>query len=208
MNNQEAYDEWAASYDDMANLVRDTELTAKQSLLKDISFATVLELGCGTGKNTEWLSHTAKRITAVDFSEKMLAVAKARVYKNEVHFVTADINEPWHFLQSPIDLITCSLVLEHIQHLSPIFEKAFSSLQPGGYFYIGELHPFKQYGGSKAKFQKDNNTIVLDCFIHTVADFITIALQHDFDLLIIKEWAYENSQDEMPAILSLLFQKK
>ncbi|OKH30700.1 GNAT family N-acetyltransferase, partial [Calothrix sp. HK-06] len=37
-----------------------------------ISDVFVLELGCGTGKNTEWLSERTERHLAVDLSEGML----------------------------------------------------------------------------------------------------------------------------------------
>ena len=36
-----------------------------------------LELGCGTGKNSAWLV-TKGAVTAVDFSEGMLAIAKEK----------------------------------------------------------------------------------------------------------------------------------
>ena len=208
MNNQQAYDEWAASYNDIVNLTRDTELIAKQAFLKNIPFTHLLELGCGTGKNTEWLSLTANKITAVDFSEQMLAVAKSREYHNDVNFVVADINEPWQFVHQPFDLITCSLVLEHIQFILPVFKKAAKALQPGGFFYIGELHPFKQYSGSKARFQKDDETIILDCFLHPISAYITNALDNHFSLIQIKEWTDEDTDQKIPRILSLLFQKK
>lgn len=207
MNNQQAYNEWSSSYNDVVNLTRDTELKAKQEILKNISFTNVLELGCGTGKNTEWLSHIAKKITAVDFSNNMLGLAKSKDYKNEVNFIAADINEPWLFVQDAVDLITCSLVLEHIEHLEPIFQKAGAALLPGGFLYIGELHPYKQYVGSKARFQKDNQTIVLDCFIHSTANYITLALKYHFSLLIIKEWQDEKIVNDTPRILTLLFKK-
>jgi len=109
MNNQQAYDEWAASYNDIVNLTRDTELIAKQAFLKNIPFTHVLELGCGTGKNTEWLSLTANKITAVDFSEQMLAVAKSREYHNDVNIVVADINEPWQFVHNHSTLLQAAL---------------------------------------------------------------------------------------------------
>jgi ubiquinone/menaquinone biosynthesis C-methylase UbiE len=96
----------------------------------------------------------------------MLAKARERVHSDKVNFVQADINLAWDFAKQKYDLITCSLVLEHIQHLQPVFEKAANVLSAGGHFYIGELHPFKQYAGSKARFEKENETLVLDCYTH------------------------------------------
>jgi predicted TPR repeat methyltransferase len=208
MNNQQAYDQWAASYNEGQNLTRDLELKAKKEVLKNIQFSKVLELGCGTGKNTEWLFPLAEKIVAVDFSENMLLKAAERVKSKKVQFIQANINQPWTFLKEPVNLISCSLVLEHIESLQPIFEKASQSLISGGYFYIGELHPFKQYAGSKARFVKENETIILDCYTHSLSEYIQLALATTFSLVQINEWMDENEEQKIPRILTLLFKKK
>jgi len=46
-----------------------------------------LELGCGTGKNTEWLVTKAKQITSVDFSPEMLVKAIEKIKSPKVEFV-------------------------------------------------------------------------------------------------------------------------
>lgn len=207
MHNQQAYDHWATTYDGVINLTRDLELKAKKETLLNISFSHVLELGCGTGKNTEWLLQSAKKITAVDFSEKMLMKATERVKNEKAKFVLADINKPWDFLPEMVDLITCSLVLEHIEQLQPVFEKASKVLMQGGYFYIGELHPFKQYTGSKARFENKDTTIVLDCFTHHISEFTTLGMAHNFSLVLLNEWFDDEEKKESPRILTLLFRK-
>ena len=207
MHNQNAYNQWASSYNEVENKTRDLELIAKKEILKNISFSNVIELGCGTGKNTHWLLQSAKTITAVDFSENMLAKAKENIQDEKVHFVQADINKPWDFVKQKADLITCSLVLEHIQHLQPVFKKANEAITSGGYFYIGELHPFKQYSGSKARFQKEDDTIILDCYTHHVSEYTTLAIANGFALINLNEWFDEESEKEIPRILSLLFRK-
>ena len=207
-NVQQAYDAWAGSYNDVVNPTRDMELKAKQLALQNIPFSNVLELGCGTGKNTEWLLQTAAALTSVDFSANMLAKAKEKIKLDKVKFIQADINQPWDFVKMPFDLITCSLVLEHIKDLEPVFKKAFDSLVPGGHFYIGELHPFKQYGGSKARFEKEDQTVVLDCYTHHVSDFLSVGLNHGFNLAQINESFDSHSGKEIPRILTLLFRKK
>lgn len=208
MNNQQAYNHWASTYNDVTNLTRDAELKAKKEILKNLSFLNVVELGCGTGKNTAWLLKRAQNIIAVDFSENMLAKAKERVISDKVNFVQADINQHWDFLSKiNIDLITCSLVLEHIEHLQPVFEKAADALVTGGYFYIGELHPFKQYAGSKARFEKENETLVLDCYTHHISEFTMLATLTGFSIVTLNEWFDEADKKDIPRILTLLFRK-
>jgi len=91
----------------------------------------------------------------------MINRAKAKLKHPHINFIKADIQQKWHFLNEKVDLISCSLILEHIENLAFIFEEAFTHLNDGGLFYIGELHPFKQYLGSKAKFETEKGTTML-----------------------------------------------
>lgn len=207
MNNQQLYNQWAGTYNEVNNKTRDMEMLAKQQILKEIPYENVIELGCGTGKNTKWLLEKAAHITAVDFSESMMARAKENIKSDQVKFVQADINQPWNFVEKKADLVTCSLVLEHIENLAPVFEKAAAILKPGGHFYIGELHPFKQYNGSKARFENGNETAVLDCYIHHVSEFTNLATANNFSLITLNEW-FDEDDKTIPRLITLLFRKK
>ncbi|HKR05035.1 MAG TPA: class I SAM-dependent methyltransferase [Bacteroidia bacterium] len=207
MNTQQAYNLWAAQYDANDNKTRDLEALSLRTTLADIPFANCLEIGCGTGKNTEWLVTKAKRITSVDLSEKMLARAKEKITSDAVEFIQGDINAEWTFRNKLYDLATFSLVLEHIHDLEHIFSEASNALVPGGHIYIGELHPFKQYSGSKARFEIENETRVVDCFNHHISDFIQIAKKHGFALVDLDEYFDNNDRNEMPRILTIMLKK-
>src|SRR5215207_5525659 len=97
MSTQKLYDEWSATYDSIENKTRDLEKHACETILRDLEFSRVLELGAGTGKNTGWLASRADRVLSVDFSGEMQAVAKARVTATNVEFGLADIRERWDF---------------------------------------------------------------------------------------------------------------
>ena len=145
MSIKEAYNNWAKQYDTNINKTRDLEATALRELLSLISFERCLEIGCGTGKNTEWLSQKATDITAVDFSEEMLQKAKEKISSPNVTFQQADITKEWSFKTGVYDLVTYSLVLEHIEDLDFVFKETSSALITGSFVYLGELHTFKQY---------------------------------------------------------------
>jgi len=206
MNVKEAYNDWASQYDTNLNKTRDLEAASLRSMLADISFDNVLEIGCGTGKNTVWLTEKASQVTAVDLSEEMLAKARGKIDSPKVNFIQADITKPWHFIDSSYDLVTFSLVLEHIQNLSAIFEKAAAALRNGGHVYIGELHPFKQYTGSKARFETAAGVQVVTCYNHHVSEFFQSARQHGLVIVDIKEF-FDEDQQEIPRILSLILIK-
>jgi len=63
------------------------------------------------------------------------------------------MNENWDFTSETFDLIVCSLVLEHIENIEIIIKRISEHLKIESVVYIGELHPFKQYAGTKAKFE-------------------------------------------------------
>jgi 2-polyprenyl-3-methyl-5-hydroxy-6-metoxy-1,4-benzoquinol methylase len=208
MNTREAYNHWASQYDTNDNKTRDLEAQALRSTLSKVQFANCLEIGCGTGKNTAWLVDKANSITAVDLSEEMLAKAKEKVGSAKVNYRQADITTEWAFAKGPYDLVTFSLVLEHIDNLDHIFSQTAKQLRPGGYVYVGELHPFKQYSGSKARFETEQGVQVVECFNHNISDFVQTAKKYGLDPVDVNEYFDEDDRSTLPRILVLLLQKR
>jgi len=204
MNNREAYNNWSEDYDTIINKTRDLEGVAIRKVLAKIDIKDVLEIGCGTGKNTEWLLTKASQITGVDFSKKMLEKAKTKIKNDNVRFLQADIRNEWNF-GNDFDLITCSLVLEHIENLNFIFQQANKVLVNEGYFYLGELHPFKQYKGTKARFDTQNGLFELECFTHNISEFFDEAKRNDFECVDMQEWFDE--EGAVPRLLTMVFKK-
>lgn len=207
MKPQQAYNSWASQYDSNENKTRDLEAKALREVLSTISFDSCLEIGCGTGKNTEWLLQKTEWITAVDLSEEMLSRAREKVQSAKVEFVQADINTDWTFTEKKFDLVSFSLVLEHIKNLDHIFQEAQRKLLEGDYLYIGELHPFKQYTGSKARFETGEGLQVVECYNHHISEFTQSAEKHGLRLLQLREWFDNDDRSSIPRILTLLFQK-
>jgi SAM-dependent methyltransferase len=206
MNTREGYNAWAAQYDADNNRTRDLEGVALRQTLAPLPFSTVLEVGCGTGKNSEWLVGRARQVLAVDLSEEMLKHARNKVAAPNIVFRQADILEGWNFTGGVFDLVVFSLVLEHIEFLGPVLTAAAGKLAPGGHLYIGELHPFKQYTGSLARFEKGGERIELGCYTHHISDFYAAAQGSGLALAGMNEWFDEDTK-AVPRILSLLFLK-
>lgn len=204
---QEAYDDWSSQYDTNQNRTRDLEAHVLRSTLGSLKFDHVLEIGCGTGKNTLWLVERAKHITAVDLSAGMLSVARGKINSPAVRFVQADILQPWTFVEGRYDLVTFSLVLEHIEHLGPMFQSAAANLTGKGHVYVGELHPFKQYIGTKARFTTESGPHVVRCFDHHTSDYLQAASAAGFRLASLCEHFDAGDRRSPPRILSLLLQR-
>ncbi|OON65871.1 class I SAM-dependent methyltransferase [Hymenobacter sp. CRA2] len=209
MNIQQAYDAWAGSYDAMLNKTRDLEARAIRALAPAGPHAAAIELGCGTGKNTEWLAAQVGQLTAVDFSAAMMEQARRKLPQPHIRFQSADITQPWHFAPAAAaDLLTCSLVLEHIANLDHVFAEARRVLRPGGWFYLGELHPFRQYQGSRARFEiSPGSTVEPPAFVHHLSDFTEAAFRAHFQVRRVQEWFDDDDRNTMPRILACLFQK-
>ncbi len=207
MNTRQAYNIWSQQYDFNENKTRDLEAQALQETLHDINFKSCLEIGCGTGKNTAWLISKAKQVTAVDLSEEMLAKAKEKINNDNVEFIEADITANWTFAEKKYELITFSLVLEHIQNLEHIFNEVGKCLVQGGHAYIGELHPFKQYAGSKARFETADGTQVVECFTHHLSEFIQTAKKYNLTVTTVNEYFDDGDTATIPRILVLVFTK-
>ncbi|MBD2248597.1 class I SAM-dependent methyltransferase [Nostoc sp. FACHB-888] len=207
MSVQAAYDNWSTTYDADQNLTRDLDQIVTKEILMRKRCKSVVEIGCGTGKNTLLLSQIAQIVYAVDFSAAMIEKAKEKVNSVNVTFITADITNQWICSNESIDLITCNLVLEHIKDLSKIFSEVSRVLVPGGYFFICELHPFRQYRGTQANFQRNQEVIEIPAFIHHLSDFFQAAKNYGLRLEDFNEWWHEQDQNKPPRLVSFLFKK-
>jgi ubiquinone/menaquinone biosynthesis C-methylase UbiE len=70
MSIAESYNNWASQYDTNKNRTRDLDQKATIASLRNHHFYSVLELGCGTGKNTAWLGENANQLIGLDFLKK------------------------------------------------------------------------------------------------------------------------------------------
>jgi malonyl-CoA O-methyltransferase len=206
---QNAYNEWSESYDSDENLTRDLDQKVTRKLLTNLHFDYILEVGCGTGKNTAFLSQIGTNVHAVDFSEGMIEKAKGKVRAENVKFSMADITKKWMFDESSFDLLVCNLVLEHIEDISHVFSEAWRVLQSKGKFFVNELHPFRQYEGKKARFYRDDETIEVEAFVHHISGFLNAATQNRLTLVQLDEYWHEaDHHGKPPRLISFLFEKE
>ncbi len=208
MNNiQSAYNEWSGIYDSNENLTRDLDQKVTRDILAGQCFDSILEIGCGTGKNTDFLAEIGMNVHALDFSEGMVAKAREKVQAGNVRFSMADLTKRWPCENADYQFIICNLVLEHIEDLSHIFSEAARTLQPNGRFFINELHPFKQYSGTKARFERGADIIEVDVFAHHISEFTNSAEANGLKLVKLNEYWHEADEKKPPRLVSFLFEK-
>ena len=208
MDIQDAYNEWSSTYDSDTNATRDLDQVVTECVLGKSHFESIIEIGCGTGKNTVLLSRLGGRVHAIDFSEGMLAKAQRKLEQlPNVIFSVADITKGWPCAERSAMLVTCNLVLEHVQDLSPVFSEATRVLAKGGWFFICELHPFRQYQGTVANYSSGDQMTQILAFVHHISDFLDSARNYGFRLKTLQEWWHEKDDGKLPRLVSFLFER-
>jgi malonyl-CoA O-methyltransferase len=205
MSIQHAYTNWSVTYDGDPNRTRDLDQQVTHATLSGQYFAAIVEIGCGTGKNTAFLAELGAGVTALDFSAGMLARAREKVKAANVTFAEADLTEPWPVEAHSADLVVCNLVLEHIEDLHFIFAQAARVLVPGGRFFICELHPFRQYLGTQATFQRADGAVLIEAYVHNISDFLAAAKGSGLELVSLKEWWHVEDEGKPPRLASFVF---
>lgn len=208
MNIHDAYTDWSVTYDSDRNLTRDLDQTVTRETLANRRYHSILEVGCGTGKNTFLLAQLGERVCALDLSVGMLKQAQRKIASDRVLFAVADLTKAWPCKTESVDLIVCNLVLEHVRDLSAIFSEAVRSLVTGGQFFISELHPFRQYQGTKANFQRGQQSIEIQAFVHHLSDFTDAAARNGLSMRSFREWWHEADQNKPPRLVSFTFEKR
>ena len=206
----EAYDRWSRRYDDDHNATRDLDARIVRQSPLHLAGARVLELGCGTGKNSEWLAAQARELVALDFSPGMLDVARRRVRAAQVRFVEHDITRPWPVAADSCDVVVGNLVLEHVRELAPIYAEAARVLRPGGELFLCELHPYRQLRGGQAHFEdvETHQIVPVTAFRHSVSEYVNGGLAAGFTLRALGEHLEESvTVDAVPRLLSVLFER-
>ena len=206
-----AYDRWAETYDTDPNRTRELAGEVLRQVDLPIAGSDIVEIGCGTGLNTEWLATQAASITALDFSEEMLRHAATRVQDPKARLIQHDVRTIWPLADDAADVIVAMLILEHVEHLEPVFAEAARVLRPNGELFICELHPMRQLMGGQAQFSntQTGERELVAAFLHNVSDFVNAGLASGFDVRRLDEWRDPGSDsNSIPRLLSLLLTKK
>jgi len=206
----EAYNDWAETYDTDQNRTRDLAGETLRQADLNIDGRRVIEVGCGTGRNTVWLAARAAEIIGLDFSEAMLDRARVRVNDPRVRFVQHDVRLTWPLADASADDVIAMLILEHVEHVETVFAEAARVLRSGGELFVCELHPMRQHAGGQAQFSntKTGQRQRVTAFLHDVSDYVNAGLSLGLELRNVGEWRDADAPAKsQPRLLSMLFRK-
>ncbi|MBW7935103.1 MAG: class I SAM-dependent methyltransferase [Gemmatimonadaceae bacterium] len=172
------YDRWAAVYDHDANPMQGLEGPLLRAAVGDVRGRRALDFGCGTGRHALWLAAQGATVTAVDFSDGMLAEARKKPGAESVRWLQHDITKSLPF-DERFDLLVSGLVLEHIADLDAFFAVVRSGLVPGGKAVVSAMHPAMFLKGAQARFtDPESGTLVMSGSVpHSVSAFVMAALR-------------------------------
>ena len=200
---RDAYDRWAATYDTMPNRTRDLDAEMLREEFEGQSLGDILELGCGTGKNTAWLVNHG-RVVGLDFSTAMLE--RCRIAAPDAELKVADLTRTWPVGDQTIDTLVISLVLEHIEDLEPVAAEASRVLRTGGMVRVSELHPLRQAEGKRARFEDGGVLVEPPAFVHRREEYLRVFEEAGF---VLESSSDARSMDDdasaLPRLLVMLF---
>lgn len=154
LDTEATYDLWAQQYDTDGNFLTalDSEemktlLPTFLSMVKTPKPWKIVDLGCGTGRNTvQLLGHPEiDVVVALDLSPKMLEIAKDRIKSTDPEAIV--LFEVYDMLRAPspppaalgATAVISTLVVEHIP-LPEFFKTVSTILGPGGLLLLTNMH--------------------------------------------------------------------
>ncbi|HET9078659.1 MAG TPA: class I SAM-dependent methyltransferase [Acidimicrobiales bacterium] len=142
---REAYDRlaavWSRTTDD-GPWNGHLERPALRSLIPpDLTGMTVLDAGCGSGAQAEWLLDRGADVIGMDLSAAMIEQAERRC-AGRGRFFVADLAMPLPLEPGSVDGVTCSLALHYLRDWSVALGSFARVLRPRGWAVLSLDHPF------------------------------------------------------------------
>jgi malonyl-CoA O-methyltransferase len=153
LSTREGYDRWAEIYDSDGNPLTALEEPEVDRLLGDVTGLDVVDVGCGTGRHALRLAARGANVTAVDFSEGMLARAREKPGAERIRWLVHDLTDLSLPLQSrAFDRVVSALVAEHIHELPALFWELGRLCREDGKILVTDMHPALMLTGLQARF--------------------------------------------------------
>jgi ubiquinone/menaquinone biosynthesis C-methylase UbiE len=176
----DGYEVWSRTYDDPGNGIFAFEEPYVRNILATIPPGTAVDAACGSGRWSAELDARGHRVTGVDSSPEMLALARTKVPAATFH--QGDL----HRLPVPdshADVLICALALTHVADLKPVFTEFTRVLRPGGHIVITDVHHETVLLGSMPKVRTATGSpALLPAHRHRASDYLAAALPQGLEL--------------------------
>ena len=137
--NYDSFDDYASLYD------KGQKSLFTRKLDEELGYGTkILELGCGTGQLSLFLSRSNREICAIDISNSSLKIGEDFRLKNNIentYFMKMDVFD-LKFKPNTFDLSISNGVLHHTKNAEKAFKCIVEVTKPGGIIIIGLYHRY------------------------------------------------------------------
>lgn len=144
---ENAYDAFARAYaesNERGAYNAGYERPAALALVGDVAGRRVLDAGCGAGGHAAALVERGARVTGVDSSAGLLAIAAERL-GDTARLLQADLREPLSLQSGSFDVVLASLVMHYMPDWRPALREFHRVLVPEGRLVISTHHPFMDH---------------------------------------------------------------
>ena len=134
------------------------ELPTLFSLMPDLKDKRILDLGCGTGERCiDYLNLGASKVTGIDISENMLAVAMSKNSNPNITYINMPM-EDLDSIDEEFDVVISSLALHYVEDFTGVVKNVYRLLSDGGIFLFSQEHPLATcYSGNGDRWTRDEN---------------------------------------------------
>ena len=120
---------------------------ATLKLLNPQSGEQIHDVACGNGNFSRFMSRSGVKVTALDYSSKMIEFAKERCKEqlDMIDFHVADATKFDELIKlkadKPFDKAVSNMAVMDIVDVEPLFRAVNDMLAPGGIFVFSGVHP-------------------------------------------------------------------
>ena len=145
---EEISDEWDAKMGEHDNRYhREIIRPATLKLLDPQSEEKILDAACGNGNFSRYMAKLGVKVTAFDYSPKMIVHAKERSKDllENIDFHVADATKYDELIRlrtdKPFDKAVSNMAVMDITDVEPLFQAVYDMLKPDGIFVFSGIHP-------------------------------------------------------------------
>ena len=191
VDTRHGYDRWASSYDDEGNPLLALEEPEADEALGDVAGLEILDAGTGTGRHALRLAERGAHVTAVDFSDEMLAKARAKPGANRVRFENHDLTRALPYPDASFDRALSALVLEHVPDVAAFLRELGRVTRPHGRIVVTAMHPAMFLRGVSARFHDVESGEFLRprSYVMQLSDYVMGAVDADLRIVSLVERA-------------------
>lgn len=151
-HSQNQRDKWDREYRDPKMLTKKSEPQSdtkdflrwlRREEGKDVTTFRVLDLGCGTGRNSEHLAEEGARVSAIDISETALRIARQRAEAAglKIEYLQKDMGTKLAFADASFDLVLDVMSSNSLlaDGRAVLLSEIARTAKPGAYLYFKTL---------------------------------------------------------------------